>query len=117
MPIPIFMVWGILIGWCIHYFTNSLLLAICGGILSFPVTIWILDLVFNNPVALKFQNYAGNHCCPTCRNKYQEYSSKTSEQDTIILKCLNCGASHRFDKKYNHIEIVEIPKTKAEQCP
>lgn len=114
MPIPIFLVWGILFGWCTHYFTDNIWVAITAGILSFPLTIWVLDLVFNNPWALKFQNYAGNHCCPTCQNRYQEYMSRPSKHGTIILKCLKCGASHRFDKKYNHIEAVEIPEPNSE---
>lgn len=114
MPIPIFLVWVILVGWCTHYFTGNTLIAVVVGILSFPMSIWIIDRVFNNPLALKFQNYAGNHCCPTCQKKYQEYMSQPSEQGTIILKCLKCGASHRFDKRYNHIEAVEIPETEAE---
>jgi len=116
MPLPIFLVWAIIVGWAVHHYTNNLLIATLSGIASFPITVCFLDLIFNNPIALKFQNYAGNHSCPSCHERYTEYTSKPSDNKTIMLKCLKCGAKHRFDKKYHHIEAIEVPETtKAEQ--
>jgi hypothetical protein len=116
MPLPIFLVLAIVVGWIIHHYTSSLLLAIIGGFISVPVSVWILDLVFNNPLALKLQNYPGNHSCPSCLKRYETYVSMPSDNDTITLECLKCGAKHRFDKKYGHIEAVDTPdQTKTEQ--
>lgn len=116
MPLPIFVVLGVVVGWVIYRYSENLLLSVGGGIVSVPISVWILDLVFNNPLALRFQNYAGNHSCPTCHRRYESFVSMPSSNNTVILKCLRCGSSHRFDKKYHHIEATEFTKsTKAEQ--
>jgi len=39
-----------------------------------------------------------------------------SEDESIVLECFKCGAKHRFDKEYNHLEVVNASKQKrAEQ--
>ncbi len=116
MPLPIFVALGVVVGWIIHHYTDSLFFAIVGGVVSFPASIWILDLVFNNPLALKLQNYPGNHSCPTCHHRYEKFVSMPSENGTLTLQCLRCGAKHRFNKRYVHIEKIDSPpETKAEQ--
>lgn len=116
MPLPIFLVWGVVVGLIVHHFTGSLFLAIIGGVVSFPASIWILDLVFNNPLSLKLQNYPGNYSCPTCSNRYEKFVSMPSDNGTLTLQCLKCGAKHRFNKRYVHIEKIDSPTdAKAEQ--
>jgi Zn ribbon nucleic-acid-binding protein len=117
MPLPIFLVLGIIVGWIIHHYTGSLLIASIGGVVSFPASIWFLDLVFNNRFALRLQNYAGNHSCPTCQQRYDRYVSMPSGQDTLTLECSKCGAKHRFTDRHVHIEKVDSAnETKSEQA-
>ena len=117
MPLPIFLILGIVVGWIIHFYSKSLFLSIAGGFASIPVSVWILDLIFNNPLALRFQNYAGNHACPSCHQKYVAYRGLPTDNDSIILECFNCGAIHKFDKKYKHLETIKTPNPiKAEQA-
>lgn len=116
MPLPIFLVWGVIVGWIIHRYTDSLLLSIVGGFVSFPLTVWILDFIFNNPVAIKLQNYAGNHACPSCHQTYESYRSMPAEDDLMIIECLKCGAKNKFDRRYRWKGVIDPPKQKqAEQ--
>jgi Zn ribbon nucleic-acid-binding protein len=117
MPLPVFLVWGVVVGWIIHRYTDSVLLSIIGGVASFPATVWILDLIFNNPVALKLQNYAGNHACPSCHQKYDSYRSMPTENDLTIIECLKCGAKHKFDRRYQWKgEVAPPTQNQAEQA-
>lgn len=116
MPLPIFLVLGVVVGWIIHHYTDSLVLATVGGVVSFPASIWILDLVFNNRVALKLQNYPGNHLCPSCHQRYERYVSMPSGDDSITLECLKCGSKHRFTKRYVHLDKVDPENEEAEQA-
>ncbi|NWK57757.1 hypothetical protein HW115_19215 [Verrucomicrobiaceae bacterium N1E253] len=116
MPLPIFIPLAIGVGWIINHYSGSLLFALVVGVVSIPVSVWIIDLVFNNPLALKFQNYPGNHSCPTCKQKYETYRSMPSGGDSLILECFKCGAKNRFDKKYHHLGFLDTEDKKvAEQ--
>lgn len=115
MPLPIFLVLGVIVGWIIHRDTGDLFSASIGGVVSFSASIWFLDLVFDNRFALRLQNYPGNHSCPTCHQRYERYVAMPSGNDTLTLECLKCGATHRLTNRYVHIEKVgSANETKAE---
>ncbi len=94
-------------GGTVYWYVNNIWISIVVGVFSAPVIIYLLvtllDLIFNNPISLRFQSYPGNHNCPSCEERYEEYTSKVSADESIILQCLKCGAEYEFDKSYNQI--------------
>ena len=99
----IFIMGGVIAGFITYGYSGNLIMSIIAGATAVPITLWLLDLIFNNPIALRFQNHAGNHKCPTCRRRYEAFMSQPGTDNTIILTCSECSSIHRFDKKYHHI--------------
>ena len=90
-----------------YWYGNSIWKSIVIGVISAPLMIYIFflfrDVIFNNSIALRYQSGPWNHDCSSCNERFQEYTSQSTNGDRIIVKCLKCGSAQEFDKKYNQI--------------
>jgi len=100
----IFLLFWPLAAWVIHLYVSSLTISIVGGFIAVPAVTWCLTLIFNNPIALRLQNYPGNHDCPSCKDRYKDYRSYTHGNGNITIECLLCGNKNIFDCRYNHLD-------------
>jgi len=107
MPLPIFLVLGIIVGFAVHKLGFGITLSVLAGIASFPLSVWMLDLIFNSPLALRFQNLASNHVCPSCEQKYTAFVSMAQPDKSIVIRCLKCGQQHRYDRAYKLLDPNE----------
>lgn len=102
-PIIFLLFWS-LASWGIYLYVGNLIISITGGFLAVPTAIWCLTLIFDNPIALRFQNYPANHNCPSCESRYKKYRVQDHENGNITVECLKCGNKNIFDSRYNHLD-------------